>query len=152
MRRLSMKVLVQRVKKAEVIVDNQSIGAISQGLLAFIGIEKHDDQHLVDKMLNKLLNYRIFPDNSGKMNLSVSDIQGGILAVSQFTIAADTQKGLRPSFSSAATPEHALTLYNYFIEQLSSRHTSVATGQFAADMQVSLVNDGPVTFMLEVHH
>lgn len=152
MRRLSMKVLIQRVKKAEVTVDNQSIGAISQGLLAFIGIEKHDDQHLLDKMLNKLLNYRIFPDDHGKMNLSVSDIQGGILAVSQFTIAADTQKGLRPSFSSAATPEHALALYTYFIEQLSLRHTSVATGQFAADMQVSLVNDGPVTFMLEVHH
>lgn len=147
-----MKVLIQRVKKAEVTVDNQSIGAISQGLLAFIGIEKSDDRHLLDKMLNKLLNYRVFTDNNGKMNLSVSDIQGGILAVSQFTIAADTQKGLRPSFSSAATPEHALALYNYFIEQLSLRHTPVATGQFAADMQVSLVNDGPVTFMLEVCH
>lgn len=147
-----MKVLIQRVKKAEVTVDSQSIGAISQGLLAFIGIEKHDDQHLLDKMLHKLLNYRVFPDDSGKMNLSVSDIQGGILAISQFTIAADTQKGLRPSFSSAAAPEHALALYTYFIEQLFLRHTSVATGEFAADMQVSLINDGPVTFMLEVHH
>lgn len=147
---LLMKVLLQRVKQAEVTIDEEIVGAIYQGLLVFIGVEKNDDQKLIDKMINKILNYRIFSDSEGKMNLSVSDIDGGILAVSQFTLAADTQKGLRPSFSSAAPPQQAQELYNYFIDKLKFQYAHVATGKFAANMQVSLVNDGPVTFTFEM--
>lgn len=143
-----MKILIQRVKHASVKVEEENIGKIDQGILAFVGIEKDDDNALVEKLIKKLLNYRIFSDAEGKMNLSLSDIKGGVLLVSQFTLAANTQKGLRPSFSSAAPPADAESLFNYCVEFTKANHHSVATGKFGADMQVSLLNDGPVTFLL----
>ncbi|WP_188150960.1 D-aminoacyl-tRNA deacylase [Teredinibacter waterburyi] len=145
-----MKVLIQRVKHASVSVNNQTIGAIEQGVLAFIGIEKHDSQDILLRMADKLLSYRVFADEQGKMNKSVKDINGGLLAISQFTLAADTRKGLRPSFSVAAEPVIAEGLYNLFVDLLKQKHPNIATGKFAADMQVSLLNDGPVTFLLEM--
>lgn len=145
-----MKVLLQRVKHASVEVENQTIGAIDQGLLLFVGIEKEDTHEVLTKMAKKVLAYRVFSDNVGKMNLSVTDIQGGVLAVSQFTLAAETKKGLRPGFSSAATPDQAERLYEEFVGLLRDAHNTVETGQFAADMKVSLLNDGPVTFWLEM--
>lgn len=144
-----LKGLIQRVSRASVSVDGKVVGEISRGLLLLLGIERNDDDESMDKLLHKLLNYRIFPDHEGKMNLSVSDVEGGILAVSQFTLAADTRKGLRPGFSSAAAPVVAEDMYNRFVAKLRARHLDVATGIFAADMQVELINDGPVTFMLE---
>lgn len=141
--------LIQRVKKASVDVDGETVGEIGQGILLLLGIEKNDTQANADKLLDKLLAYRIFADEQGKMNCSVQQINGGVLVVSQFTLAADTRKGLRPSFSSAAPPALAQELYDYFVVRLGERHAPVATGIFAADMQVSLVNDGPVTFMLQ---
>ena len=144
-----MKVLIQRVSHASVVVDGETVGAIDRGILALIGIQKHDTEENLKTMASKLLRYRIFPDDEGKMNLSVSDIEGGILAVSQFTLAADTQKGLRPSFSSAAPPAMAEQLYESFVAILRQDLSKVETGQFAADMKVSLLNDGPVTFLLE---
>jgi len=146
-----MKGLIQRVKNAAVSVDGQTTGAIDQGILLLLGIEKNDTELQADKLLDKLLAYRIFADADNKMNCNLQHINGGLLIVSQFTLAADTNKGLRPSFSSAATPAHALELYNYFVAQATLKHPTVATGIFAADMQVSLLNDGPVTFMLEMH-
>lgn len=145
-----MKILIQRVKHASVDVDGETLGRIDQGILALIGIEKNDTEDTLQRMANKLLCYRIFADANDKMNLSVKDIQGGILAISQFTLAANTQKGLRPSFSEAAPPEHAERLYNMFVDILLSLHPKVEQGRFAANMQVSLLNDGPVTFMLEI--
>lgn len=144
-----MRGLIQRVNRAKVDVDGETVGQISRGILLLLGVERDDNAASVDKMLHKLLNYRIFPDAEGKMNLSVTDIEGGILAVSQFTLAADTRKGMRPGFSTAAAPEVAQQLYDLFVEQLKSRHSDVATGIFAADMKIELVNDGPVTFLLE---
>lgn len=145
-----MRGLIQRVSQAAVSVDSQVVGKIDQGLLLLLGVQKGDTQQQADKLLHKIINYRIFSDDAQKMNLSVKDIQGGLLVVSQFTLAADTHKGLRPGFSSAAEPALAEDLYNYFVEQASA-HTdvSVETGIFSADMQVSLLNDGPVTFLLE---
>ncbi|MBB1303226.1 MAG: D-tyrosyl-tRNA(Tyr) deacylase [Pseudoalteromonas rhizosphaerae] len=145
-----MQGLIQRVKHAKVEVDGQVIGQIEQGLLLLLGVEKHDDQQSTDKLLHKVSNYRVFSDENDKMNLSLQDIQGELLVVSQFTLAADTKKGMRPSFSSAATPAQANELYEYFVSQARVMGLSVATGQFAADMQVSLCNDGPVTFNLTV--
>lgn len=145
-----MKVLVQRVKHASVVVEGNTIGSIDQGLLLFVGIEKHDTKETLERMTNKVLNYRVFGDDEGKMNLSVRDIEGGVLAISQFTLAADTKKGLRPSFSSAAAPAIAQELYEEFLVQLKNQHTLIAEGSFGADMKVSLLNDGPVTFMLEM--
>jgi D-tyrosyl-tRNA(Tyr) deacylase len=142
--------LIQRVKNAAVDVAGERVGEIDQGILLLLGIEKNDTQATVDKLIDKVLAYRIFADEQNKMNCSVQQINGGILVVSQFTLAADTKKGLRPSFSSAATPVIAEELYNYFVTQLQLKHPKVATGIFAADMQVSLVNDGPVTFMLQM--
>jgi D-tyrosyl-tRNA(Tyr) deacylase len=142
--------LIQRVKNAAVDVAGERVGEISQGILLLLGIEKNDTQATADKLIDKLLAYRIFADEQNKMNCSVQQINGGILVVSQFTLAADTKKGLRPSFSSAATPAVAEELYNYFVAQLRIKHAHIATGIFAADMQVSLVNDGPVTFMLQM--
>ncbi len=142
--------LLQRVKQASVTVDGEITGAIEQGILLLLGIEKNDTQTTVEKLVDKVLAYRIFADENNKMNCNVQQINGGVLVVSQFTLAADTRKGLRPSFSCAATPEQAKVLYNYFVEQLRIKHPQVATGIFAADMQVSLVNDGPVTFMLQM--
>ncbi|MGO2292908.1 MAG: D-aminoacyl-tRNA deacylase [Pseudoalteromonas sp.] len=143
-----MQGLIQRVKEAKVEVDGQVIGQIGPGILLLLGVEKHDEQQTADKLLHKVANYRIFNDESDKMNLSLKDIQGELLVVSQFTLAADTKKGLRPSFSSAATPPQANELYEYFVNQAKTQGVSVVTGQFAADMQVSLCNDGPVTFNL----
>lgn len=144
-----MRGLIQRVSRASVDVEGETVGKISRGILFLLGVERDDSAASVDKMIHKLVNYRIFPDADGKMNLSVTDIEGGILVVSQFTLAADTRKGMRPGFSTAAVPELAQQLYNQFVEQLSARHQEVATGIFAADMKIELVNDGPVTFLLE---
>jgi D-tyrosyl-tRNA(Tyr) deacylase len=144
-----MKVLIQRVSHAQVDVNGETIGAIDQGILALIGVEKTDTEASADKLIHKLLNYRIFGDENGKMNLSVSDIQGGLLLVSQFTLVADTAKGLRPGFSKGATPEQGEKLYRYFVDRCREQHQKVETGQFAADMKITLLNDGPVTFLLE---
>lgn len=145
-----MKCLLQRVSQASVTVAGEPVGAIGQGLLVLAGLEKGDDRARVARMCDRLLGYRIFSDGEGRMNRSVTDIQGGLLLVSQFTLAADTKKGARPSFSSAAAPELAQSLFAYFTELTRERHCGpVATGRFAADMQVSLINDGPVTFLLE---
>ena len=145
-----MKGLLQRVKKARVDVNGECTGEIEQGILLFLGIEKNDTQATANKLMDKVLAYRIFSDAQQKMNCNVQQINGGILVVSQFTLAADTQKGLRPSFSSAMPPSDAEQLYDYFIATLQTKYTKVATGIFAADMQVSLINDGPVTFMLHM--
>lgn len=143
-----MRGLIQRVSKASVSVDGEVVGAIDRGILLFLGVDKDDDALKAEKLLDKILKYRIFPDAGGRMNCSVGDIGGGLLVVSQFTLSADTGKGLRPSFSSAATPADAQHLYELFVEKLKARHPRVATGIFAADMEVSLINDGPVTFLL----
>lgn len=145
-----MKVLIQRVTKAQVDVDGSCVGKINQGLLLLVGLEKGDTEHSLERMCHKVLNYRVFNDAEGKMNLSVKDIAGGVLAVSQFTLAADTHKGLRPGFSVAALPHVAKGLFEEFIVLLRAEHGKVESGIFAADMQVSLVNDGPVTFLLDV--
>lgn len=142
--------LIQRVKKASVTVDETITGEIQQGILLLLGIQKNDTEATADKLIDKILAYRIFSDDNNKMNCNVQQIEGGVLVVSQFTLAADTKKGLRPSFSSAAPPAQAEALYDYFVAQMRSKHARVATGIFAADMQVSLINDGPVTFMLEM--
>jgi D-tyrosyl-tRNA(Tyr) deacylase len=141
--------LIQRVSSASVVIDYETVGEIDQGILLLLGVQKHDAMGSADKLLRKVLNYRMFSDPEGKMNLSLSDINGGLLIVSQFTLAADTKKGLRPSFSSAAPPEQAENLYNHFVNHASQQHLKVQNGRFGADMQVCLVNDGPVTFMLE---
>ncbi len=145
-----MKALIQRVKYANVVVDGATIGAIDEGILALIGVEKGDDEAKADKLLHRLLNYRIFSDDEGKMNRSLIDIEGGLLLVSQFTLAAETHKGLRPGFSTAAPPAEGERLFNYLVENAKAGHENVETGEFGADMKVSLLNDGPVTFMLEV--
>lgn len=141
--------LLQRVCYANVNVAGESVGAIDKGLLVLLGIDRDDDEAKANRLLKKLLAYRVFPDAAGKMNLSVSDINAGVLLVSQFTLSADTGKGLRPGFSSAAAPDEAEILYEYVLQQLRLNHATVACGQFGADMQVSLTNDGPVTFMLQ---
>lgn len=143
--------LLQRVSNASVGVDNEIVGHIDQGLLVLVGVEKEDTEAQADRLLERLLGYRVFPDAEGKMNLSLKDIEGGLLLVPQFTLAADTQKGMRPSFSSAATPEHGRQLFSQLVTIAQSMHHDVATGQFGADMQVSLINDGPVTFWLQVN-
>lgn len=145
-----MKALIQRVKYANVVVDGKTIGAIDEGILALIGVEKGDDEAKADKLLHRLLNYRIFSDDEGKMNRSLIDINGGLLLVSQFTLTAETHKGLRPGFSTAAPPAEGERLFNYLVENAKAGHENVETGEFGADMKVSLLNDGPVTFMLEV--
>lgn len=142
--------LIQRVKQASVTVDNQVCGAIEQGLLVLLGVEQGDDLEKLKKLADKIMKYRIFSDENGKMNLNVQQIGGKLLVVSQFTLAADTERGLRPSFSGAATPSLANELYLAFIEYCRSQGIEVECGQFAADMQVALINDGPVTFHLQV--
>jgi D-tyrosyl-tRNA(Tyr) deacylase len=142
--------LIQRVTHAKVEVSGECVGAIGKGILLLLGVEKLDDESTADKLLHKVSNYRIFTDDAGKMNLSLKDIEGELLVVSQFTLAADTKKGMRPSFSSAGTPAQAEALYDYFVAQAKAAGIKVQTGQFAADMQVSLCNDGPVTFNLSV--
>lgn len=142
--------VVQRVKNARVEVDGQITGQIEQGLLALVCAERGDSEKEADKLLAKLLKLRIFSDAAGKMNLSVQDVGGGLLIVSQFTLAADTKGGNRPSFTQAATSDEGRRLYNYFVEQAQAAHPVVQTGEFAADMQVHLVNDGPVTIPVRV--
>jgi D-tyrosyl-tRNA(Tyr) deacylase len=144
----AMRALIQRVKRAQVVVDKVTVGKIDQGILAFIGVERNDTQETADRLLRKIISYRIFSDAAGKMNLSLTDIKGELLLVSQFTLVADTQKGLRPSFSKAGDPALSKQLYEYILAQ--SQHSGIKTqaGVFAADMQVSLINDGPVTFNL----
>lgn len=144
-----MKALIQRVKRASVEVDGALVGAIDGGILVLLGVEREDSEADADKLLKKLLGYRIFADAEGKMNLNVQQVSGGLLLVSQFTLVADTRKGTRPGFSRGASPAEGERLYNYFVTQAEQAHDGVATGRFGADMQVSLVNDGPVTFMLE---
>ena len=145
-----MKGLLQRVRGARVDVEGKTVGAIDQGLLVLVAVEPGDTRAHADKLLHKLLNYRVFSDPQGKMNLSLKDIGGGLLLVSQFTLAADTQNGLRPSFSTAAPPALGAELFDYLLAQAKALHATVASGQFGADMQVHLVNDGPVTFMLQI--
>lgn len=145
-----MKVLIQRVSHARVEVNGTCLGAIDTGSLLFVGLEKHDDEAILSRMAEKVLAYRIFSDHDGKMNLSLADTNGGLLVISQFTLAADTKKGLRPGFSDAAPPEVAEQRYLSFIELLRARHNKVECGSFGADMKISLLNDGPVTFLLEM--
>jgi D-aminoacyl-tRNA deacylase len=145
-----MIALIQRVKCASVTVDDEIIGRIDAGLLAFIAVEKADAQMQIDKLLHKILNYRVFADEMGKMNRSLKDVAGGLLLVSQFTLAADTDSGLRPSFTPAAPPELGHSLFNQLLEKARAQHAQVQSGRFGADMQVALVNDGPVTFYLKI--
>jgi D-tyrosyl-tRNA(Tyr) deacylase len=144
-----MKALLQRARGARVEVGGEIVGSIDQGLLVLVGVEPQDTQASADKMLHKLLNYRVFSDAEGKMNLSLRDVAGGLLLVSQFTLAADTKSGMRPSFSKAAPPALGAELFDYLLKQAKSSHECVESGQFGADMQVHLMNDGPVTFLLE---
>jgi D-tyrosyl-tRNA(Tyr) deacylase len=146
-----LKALIQRVSEARVSIDGEIAGEIGSGLLVLLGLDRDDGRQHLDRMVSKLLGYRIFADDDGKMNLSVTDTSGGVLVVSQFTLSADTGRGLRPSFTTALHPDKAEPLYAQFIDLLQDRHSPVAQGRFGADMQVSSVNDGPVTFMLEVH-
>ena len=144
-----MKALLQRVSSSKVEVEGRVVGQINKGLLVFIGIEKKDDIISSDKMVKKILSYRVFLDSDDKMNLSVSDINGDLLIISQFTLAADTKNGTRAGFSTAMPPTEAENLYNYFLEKTKSVSIITESGIFGADMKVSLVNDGPVTFLLE---
>jgi len=144
-----MKALIQRVRHARVEVAGEVVGGIDVGLLVLLGVERDDDHARADKLLHKLLRYRVFSDEQGKMNRSVSDVGGGLLLVSQFTLAADTGSGLRPSFPSAAPPMLGEELYDYVLAQAHRQHSEVACGRFGAEMQVHLQNDGPVTFLLE---
>lgn len=140
--------LLQRVTSARVEVEGQAVGAIGRGLLVLVGVEKGDTESSVDRLLERLLSYRVFPDADGRMNLSLRDIHGGLLLVPQFTLAADTRKGTRASFTPAAAPDEGGRLFDYLFEQAQGAWPQTAAGRFGADMQVHLVNDGPVTFWL----
>ncbi len=144
-----MIALIQRVSRASVTVETRKVGAIGRGILALIGIEKGDDLAQGERLLERVLTYRIFEDEAGRMNLSLRDIGAGLLLVPQFTLAADTHKGTRPGFSSAEEPERARALFSQVLDLAHSRHNEVATGEFGAHMHVELVNDGPVTFWLQ---
>ncbi|ATG15392.1 MULTISPECIES: D-aminoacyl-tRNA deacylase [Providencia] len=145
-----MIALIQRVTHASVVVDEKTVGQIGPGLLVLLGVEKDDDEQKAKRLCEKVLGYRIFSDEQGKMNLNVQQAGGSLLVVSQFTLAADTKKGMRPSFSGGAEPTKADQLYQYFVEQSRTQGITTETGEFAADMQVNLTNDGPVTFWLQV--
>ena len=145
-----MKGLLQRVRGARVEVAGEVVGSIDQGLLVLVAVEPSDTPESADKLLHKLLNYRVFSDDDGKMNLSLKDIDGGLLLVSQFTLAADTKSGLRPSFSTAAPPAMAEAMFEHVLAEAKRLHSTVESGRFGADMQVHLVNDGPVTFLLQI--
>jgi D-tyrosyl-tRNA(Tyr) deacylase len=142
--------LLQRVAAASVKVEGAVVGAIGPGLLVLVGVEKGDGEAQADRLLERLLGYRVFSDDQGRMNRSLVEVGGGLLLVSQFTLAADTNKGARPSFSSAAPPDEGRRLFDYLIRQARAAHPDVATGAYGAHMQVALVNDGPVTFWLRV--
>ena len=145
-----MIALLQRVSAASVHVDNQKVAAIATGLLVFVGIEREDDEAKAERLAERVVTYRVFSDDDGKMNLSVHDAGGALLLVPQFTLAADTRSGTRASFSSAAEPEQAARMFDYFSSLVRARRGTVECGQFGADMRVSLVNEGPVTFWLSV--
>jgi len=145
-----MIALLQRVLKAHVDVDGVRIADIGPGLLVLVGVHRGDGEQQAERLLERLLGYRVFPDTAGKMNLNVAQAAGGLLLVPQFTLAADTRSGMRPSFTPAADPETGQRLFNYFAQRAQELHQPVACGRFGADMQVALVNDGPVTFCLEV--
>ena len=148
-----MRALIQRVTRAEVVVEEESVGAIEGGLLVLVGVEKGDDEARADKLLHKMLHYRVFADENDKMNLNVQQAGGSLLLVSQFTLAADTGSGMRPSFSSAAPPAEGERLFTYLVDKARERGrelgVGIETGRFGANMQVSLLNDGPVTFLIE---
>lgn len=142
--------LLQRVSEASVTVDDEIVARIGRGLLVLIGVERGDSETQANRLLERLLGYRVFPDTDDKMNLSLGNIAGGLLLVPQFTLPADTRKGARPSFTPAAAPEEGERLFDYLVDQAQRCHGSVAAGRFGANMQVALVNDGPVTFWLQV--
>lgn len=142
--------LIQRVSHAKVEIAGKVSGQIGKGILLLLGVEKEDNEAKADRLLQRVLAYRIFEDDTGRMNLSLQDIKGDLLVVSQFTLPADTRKGLRPSFSSAASPELGKAMYDYFLQQAKQSDLLIQSGEFGADMQVSLLNDGPVTFWLQV--
>ncbi|MBK9325424.1 MAG: D-tyrosyl-tRNA(Tyr) deacylase [Hydrogenophilales bacterium] len=142
--------LLQRVAAASVKVEGAVVGAIGPGLLVLVGVEKGDGETQADRLLERLLGYRVFSDDQGRMNRSLVEVGGGLLLVSQFTLAADTNKGARPSFSSAAPPDEGRRLFDYLVKQARAAHPDVATGAYGAHMEVALVNDGPVTFWLRV--
>lgn len=144
-----MKVLVQRSLAAKVEVDGEVVGAIDHGQMVLVGIERGDTEADTQRLADKLLKYRMFSDDEGKMNLNVQQVGGGVLLVSQFTLAAETKKGLRPGFSSAAVPEEGERLFNDFVTKVRAQYDKVETGRFGADMKVQFTNDGPVTFMLD---
>ena len=145
-----MIALLQRVLEAKVVVEGATVGAIAAGLMVLLCAERNDTEKEADALLAKLLSYRVFGDDAGKMNRSVTDVQGGLLLVPQFTLAADTQSGTRPSFTPAAAPAEGKRLFDYFVDKARARHAVVETGEFGADMKVSLTNDGPVTFWLQI--
>jgi len=142
--------VIQLVTSGQVLVNNEVIGAIDQGIVALVGIEKTDNEQVVEKLFRKILSYRIFPDEQGKTNLSLADVQGGLLLVPQFTLVADTNSGSRPSFSKGMAPSDSKELFEYFVGYAQSQYAKVASGRFGAYMQVSLCNDGPMTFVLRV--
>jgi len=142
--------LLQRITQARVEVNGETVGAVGPGLLVLVGVQRGDAEAQADRLLERLLSFRVFPDDDGRMNRSLSDTGGGLLLVPQFTLAADTNKGTRPSFTSAAPPEESKILFKYLLKQARAAHSPVDTGQFGAHMLVSLTNDGPVTFWLEV--
>lgn len=144
-----MIVLLQRVTHANVVIEHKIIGAIDQGILAFIAIEPLDTEKEALRLSERILHYRIFEDQQGKMNLNIQEINGGLLIIPQFTLAADTKKGMRPSFTTAATPILGEKLFNYFVAKTQEKYHKIATGKFGANMQVNLCNDGPVTFILK---
>jgi D-aminoacyl-tRNA deacylase len=145
-----MIALLQRVSTASVTVADHVVGRIERGLLVFVGVQRGDQEAQADRLLERLLTYRVFSDDAGRMNRSLQDVGGGLLLVSQFTLAADTTKGTRPGFSPAAEPGEGRRLFDYVVQKARERHGVVQTGEFGADMQVALINDGPVTFWLEV--
>ncbi len=143
-----MITIIQRVTQSSVTVNRNTIGEIGHGIMALVAIEKEDTEHEADRLLERVLNYRIFTDENDRMNLSLRDTHGDLMLIPQFTLAADTEKGNRPSFTSAAPPEQAKKLFQYLTEKAKSHYHTVACGEFGADMQVALINDGPITFTL----
>ena len=141
--------LLQRASQGRVDIEGRTVGRIDRGLVVLVGVQREDTEARAERLLERLLGYRVFPDDSGRMNLSLRDIEGGLLLVPQFTLAADTRKGTRAGFSTAADPELGERLFDHMVEQAQSQHPQVACGVFGADMQVSLTNDGPVTFWIE---